>query len=56
MIYWTEAYSEPFQTSKMELLEKIINDWKSFTLDSWQGSEYASAEYEVNCLPRFAIC
>ena len=44
MTYWTKAYSEPCQTSKMERFTQIVNDWKSFILYSWQGSEYASAE------------
>ena len=55
------AYLEPCQTSKTELFEKMINDWKlltiftkRFILDAWQGSECASAEYQVNCLSRFA--
>ena len=39
MIYWTEAYSEPWQTSMIELFAKIVNDKKSFILDSGQGSE-----------------
>ena len=57
MIYWAEAYSETWQTSKMELFAKIVNDWKGLILvDSWQGSEYLSAEYKVNCLPILAIC
>ena len=29
---WSEAYSEPCQTSTMELLAKIINSWKPFTI------------------------
>ena len=44
-----ETYSEPCQTSKMELYVKIVeggrplaNFAKSFILDVWQGSEYAS--------------
>ena len=59
LIYWTQVYSEPSQTSKVELFAKAVNDWKSLTtfrksfiLDGWQGSEYGSAEYKVNCLPR----
>ena len=43
----TEAYSDPCQTSKMELLVKIFNGIqlltvfaKSSFLDVWQGSEY----------------
>ena len=42
------AYSEPSQTSKMELFSKIVNGGKllaifpkSSILDVWQGSEYA---------------
>ena len=47
----------------MDLFAKIVNDLeminyfpKSFILDSWQGSEYASAEYKVNCSPILARC
>ena len=29
---YTEAYSEPKQTSKMDLLKKIINDWQPLTI------------------------
>ena len=46
----------------MELFVKIVNDWKSLTiftksfiLDAWQGSKYASAEYKVHRLSTFAI-
>ena len=46
--YW-EAYSEPCQTPKIELFVKIVSGWKlltifakSFILDIWRGSEYAS--------------
>ena len=42
-------YSEPCQTSKVELSLKIANGWKLLTisakssiLDVWQGSEYTS--------------
>ena len=42
MVYWTEAYSEAFQTSKMELFAKIVNEWKllvvfkkNIILDVW---------------------
>ena len=45
-----EGYSEHCQTSKMELFEKIIENFESLTifekrsiLNVWQGSEYASA-------------
>ena len=44
-----EAYSEPCQTSKMELFVKMINGWKPLTIfakssisDYCQCSEYAS--------------
>ena len=41
MSYWIEAYSV-----------KIVNYFhKSFILDAWQGSEYASAEYKVTASP-----
>ena len=49
---WTlnsEAYSEPCQTSKVEIFAKIVNGFCQLTifskrsiLDVWQGSEYAS--------------
>ena len=46
----TESYSEPFQTSKMELFTKIVNEVKLLTnfakiiiLDLCQGSEYTYA-------------
>ena len=46
MVYWPEAYSEPCQTSKIELFAKIVNEWKLLTifkkssiLDVWQGSD-----------------
>ena len=48
MVYWTEAYSEPWMILKIELFATIVNDWKSFILNSWLGSEYTSAEYTVN--------
>ena len=47
-----EAYSELWQTSKLEYFAKIVNGWKSLKtatilakhsiLDFWQSSEYAS--------------
>ena len=47
-------------TSKMELFAKLVNNWKllhffskSSIRDIWQGSEYASAEWKVNCFARF---
>ena len=46
---YSEAYSEPCQTPKIELFVKIVSGWKlltifakSFILDIWRGSEYAS--------------
>ena len=46
---FTEAYSEPCQTSKMQCFAKIVIAEKALTifpknsiLDIWQGSEYAS--------------
>ena len=36
---WTETYSEPGQTSKMEHFAKLVN---GSILDVWQGPEYAS--------------
>ena len=48
LIFITEAYSEPYQTSKMEWTSKIVNGYgqltisaKSFILEVWQVSEYA---------------
>ena len=45
----SEANSESFQTSEIELFAKIVRNEKPFTifvktsiLDVWQGSEYAS--------------
>ena len=45
-----ETYTEPSQTSKMELFAKIVNSWKPLTifakcfiLDTRQCSEYAPA-------------
>ena len=44
----SEDHSQPSQTSKMELLAKIVNSWnlltisaKTYILDVWLGSEYA---------------
>ena len=44
-----EGYSKPNRTSKMERFTKIVNGLnpltvfaKSFVLDVWQGSEFAS--------------
>ena len=40
------VYSEPCQTTEMELFANIVNDLTIFTkssiLDFWQGSEYAT--------------
>ena len=43
-------FSEPGQTSKMELFVKIVNSiklltisTKSFNLDTWMGSKYTSS-------------
>ena len=45
----SEAYSEPCQTSKMEVFAKIVNSFSFFTifakfsiLDIWQDSEFVS--------------
>ena len=50
----TEAYSERCQTSRIELLEKIVIGWKSLTvfvkefiLDVWQSSEYVSVSKKI---------
>ena len=37
-----EVHSEPYQTSKMDCLAKIVNELKCSILDVWQGSEYTS--------------
>ena len=39
-----EVYSESCQTSKMDYLEKIVNQIKRSILDVWQGSEYVSGD------------
>ena len=51
MIYWTEVYTEPCKTNKVELFAKLISDWKQLTIFGkssilvvWKGSEYASAD------------
>ena len=48
-LWYSMAYSEPYQTSKMECFAKIVNTFQALTifakgsiLDIWQGSEYAS--------------
>ena len=50
---WSETYSEPCQTSKVECFAKIVNGFYMLTvftigsiLDIWQGSEY---EFDCNC-------
>ena len=50
-LHSAEAYSEPYQTSKIELFSKIVDSFhlltifsKSFILDAWQVSEYASVQ------------
>ena len=40
---YREEYSEPYQTSKIERLQKKII--KCSILEVWQSSEYASAKY-----------
>ena len=49
--YWldAEAYSVPFQTSKMECFAEIVNSFQSLSILAkrsvlfiWQGSEYTS--------------
>ena len=46
----SQAYSEPFQKSKMGHFAKMVHNWKlltffrkRFILDVWPGSEYASS-------------
>ena len=48
-----EAYSEHFQTSKMELFAKIVNSWKPLTIRS-QDSEYSSEILRKRIPGRFA--
>ena len=50
-----DAYSEPFQTSKMERFGKIVNNLQPLTifakrsiLDIWEGCEYAYFIYDIN--------
>ena len=38
IVYWATAYSEPFQTSKMELFVKIVTSNEiTFLLRRWKG-------------------
>ena len=39
--------------SKMEFFVKIVTSNETGGKDVGKGSEYASAEYKVNCLARF---
>ena len=51
IVYYTEVYSEPYQTSKMMYFAKVVDGWKPLSmsfakhsiLDVWQSSEYAFA-------------
>ena len=44
----SKAYPDPYQTSKMSVFAKIVNDWKptifakQSIFDVWQGSDYTS--------------
>ena len=49
MVYWAATYSEPFQTSKMEIFVKIVTSNEITLLRLNKGSEYASGECKVNC-------
>ena len=56
------AFSEPGQTSKMELFVKIVNDVKLLTifkkssiLDVWMGSKYTSAFWKYWKVKDFVI-
>ena len=63
----SEAYSEPCQTSKMEIFAKIVNGFwlffaKNFILDVWKDSEFASEasndlrkKFHLRCLTGFWI-
>ena len=51
-VFFSGTYWEPSQISKIECFTKIVNDSKqlvifakSFILDIWLGSEYASANF-----------
>ena len=44
--YYSEAYLEHCQTSKMECFEELVEGTifaERYVLDVWQGSEYVSA-------------
>ena len=45
MMQHFEAYSEPYQTSKIEVFAKIVIFVKISMLDVWQGSEYTPDNY-----------
>ena len=54
-LHLAEAYSEPSQTSKMELCVKLVNSLQPLTLflknsilDVWLGCEYASIRCAEN--------
>ena len=48
MAYWAATYSEPFQTTKMEIFVKIVTSNEITLLRLNKGSEYASGECKVN--------
>ena len=62
MVYWATTYSKHFQTSKKEFFVKMFTRMRSPPcLDVVKRSEYASAEFKVNCLAMFcyiyvAVC
>ena len=60
IIHWAIAYSEPFQTSKIEIFAKVVtskevrgNVFARRFKRVLKGSEYATAEYKVNCFASF---
>ena len=55
----TQAYSEPFQTSKMGLFTEIVNGLQPLTIfvkcstsDNWHGSKYVYVSGRSDCLHR----
>ena len=54
VVFISDAYSEPYQTSKMEFFAKIVNDLKSlaifakiFILDIWQDFCIRSTSHDI---------
>ena len=56
MVHWAIAYSEPCQTSEMDLFAKIvISKEVPPCVDVLKGSEYASAECKIKCFASFLV-